>query len=289
MHIDRNWPKISIVTPSYNLDTFLEQAIVSVVSQGYPNLEYIIVDGGSTDTSIEIIKKYEKYLAYWVSEKDEGMYYALQKGFKHSTGEIMGWLNADDMLHTQSLFTIGQAFYDVPQMHWLQGYPTMFDELGRVVYMREPVASKFYFYAKMYHSGPFIQQESTFWRRGLWKKAGGFISCNYRYAGDFELWLRFFNHEKLYTVRVLVGGFRLWSEQQKSTYNANEYFKEADNVIEKIHFSFKEKVIVLIIHFVKYLSAATPFISQKGIVSSIIKKVDRHRSVTYNTVKKLFC
>src|SRR5688500_12214725 len=91
-----HYPRITIVTPNYNYGHFLEKAIVSVLDQQYPNLEYIIIDGGSTDNSIEIIRKYEKHLAYWISEPDKGMYDAINKGFSRATGEVMAWLNSDD-------------------------------------------------------------------------------------------------------------------------------------------------------------------------------------------------
>ena len=92
-----NYPKISIVTPSFNHAQFLEETILSVISQNYPDLEYIIIDGGSTDGSVEIIKKYEQYLTYWISEPDNGQSDALNKGFTRATGDIYGWLNSDDL------------------------------------------------------------------------------------------------------------------------------------------------------------------------------------------------
>lgn len=98
MDVPVQYPRISIVTPNYNKKEFLEKTILSVLSQGYPNLEYIVIDGGSTDGSVEIIKKYEKDLAFWMSEPDEGMYHVIKKGFEHSTGEIMAWINSDDII-----------------------------------------------------------------------------------------------------------------------------------------------------------------------------------------------
>jgi glycosyltransferase involved in cell wall biosynthesis len=91
------YPKITIVTPSFNQGEFLEETIQSVLNQGYPNLEYIIIDGGSTDKSVDIISKYSKELSYWVSEKDNGQSEAINKGFRKATGEIVTWLNSDDL------------------------------------------------------------------------------------------------------------------------------------------------------------------------------------------------
>src|SRR5690606_11897786 len=123
-----NYQKISIVRPYFNRKTHLEEAIRSVLDQRYPNLEYIIIDGGSTDGSVDIIRKYETHLAYWVSEPDNGMYHAIQKGFQMSSGEIMGWLNSDDRLHTNSLFTLAEIFSQFSDVNWVQGIPTVIDE-----------------------------------------------------------------------------------------------------------------------------------------------------------------
>src|SRR5438067_1469746 len=106
------WPRISIVTPSYNQGQFIEETIRSVLLQGYPDLEYIIIDGGSQDESVEIIKKYEPWLTYWVSEQDRGQSHAINKGFDRSTGLILGWLNSDDVLLPNALATVASA---IPQ------------------------------------------------------------------------------------------------------------------------------------------------------------------------------
>jgi len=107
---DSNYPKIAIVTPSYNQAQFLERTILSVLNQNYPNLEYIIIDGGSTDGSVEIIKKYERYLSYWVSEKENVQADAINKGFQKSTGQILAWLNSDDLYLPNTLVKIMNIF-----------------------------------------------------------------------------------------------------------------------------------------------------------------------------------
>ena len=119
-----SWPKISIVTPSLNQGQFLEETIRSVLLQGYPDLEYIIIDGGSTDDTLKVIQRYESLLAYWISEKDEGMYNAINKGFSIATGEIMAWLNSDDKYTPWALNVIGDIFRKLSEVEWVTSlYP----------------------------------------------------------------------------------------------------------------------------------------------------------------------
>ena len=164
------WPKVSVVTPVFNSARYLEAAIRSVLSQAYPNLEYFIVDGGSTDGSVEIIQKYEAQLAGWISESDRGMYDALNKGFARSSGEVMGWISATDMLHAGSLFVVGNVFQTFPQVEWITGRPTGFTDEGmgaQILNLRRWSRLPFLLGANRY-----IQQESTYWRRSLWERAG---------------------------------------------------------------------------------------------------------------------
>jgi len=226
-------PKISIVTPTYNQGAFIEECIISVLEQDYPNLEYIIIDGGSTDNTLGIIKKYQSRIKYWISEKDTGMYDALNKGFKLATGDILGWLNSDDILHRKSLFTVAEIFSTLPEVQWMQGYPTLIDKEGRIVSHQHPRFNKYDFFLKEYHDGTFIQQESTYWTRALWEKAGSYVSTNYKYAGDFELWMRFFTIEKLYTTPAMIGAFRYRGEEQLSNRYFSEYMKECDLIIDE--------------------------------------------------------
>ena len=226
----QNFPLISIVTPNYNGAEYLEETILSVLGQDYPNLEYIIIDGGSTDESINIIKKYEDKLTYWVSEKDKGLYDAIQKGFTKSSGEIMAWINSDDMYHKRAFLTVAEIFSLFPQVNWLQGNPTTFDEFGRTIFTYDLKRwSKFDYY--LYNYG-WIQQESIFWRRALWVKSGEKVGNNLRLAGDLDLWLRFFRYEKLYVTTALVGGFRQRSKNQLSLDHMSSYIQEADKQIK---------------------------------------------------------
>lgn len=237
------FPKISIVTPSFNKGSFIEKTIQSILGQGYPNLEYIIIDGGSTDNSIDIIQKYQTSLKYWISEKDHGMYHAIQKGFEQSTGEIMGWLNSDDILHPKSLFTIAEMFSSCDGVDWIQGYPTVIDETGRIVYTRKARNNKFDFYKKKYRDGVFIQQESTYWRQTLWKKAGSHVSTLYQYAGDFELWMRFFNYATLYNTSAMIGAFRFSGDGQITNNHYDAYLNECDVIIDKAILNLDKNIL----------------------------------------------
>lgn len=230
-------PKITIVTPNFNGDAFLEQTISSVLSQNYPNLEYMIIDGGSTDNSLSIIKKYSHQLSYWVTEPDNGMYDAIQKGFNKSTGEIMGWLNSDDMLHPNSLFQLAKIFNSNPNVDWMEGVNTLFDVDGHTTFVHLPKNRDLYYYLlKLQFSTNFgyIQQESTYWRRNLWNKVGATLNTKMKFAGDYDLWMRFFLYADLYTLTTLVGGFRNSSQYQLSVLNENSYYQEVLSINDQI-------------------------------------------------------
>jgi glycosyltransferase involved in cell wall biosynthesis len=200
------WPRIALVTPVFNSARYLEATIRSVLSQGYPNLEYVIADGGSTDGSLGIIRKYEPQLHAWFSEPDRGMYDAINKGFARTSGEGMGWISATDLLHAGSLFVVGSVLRTFPEVEWITGRPTGFSDEGMAVEtLRLRQWSRMRFLAG---ANRYIQQESTFWRRGLWDRAGGRVDDSRRSASDFELWVRFFRFAKLYPVDALIGGFR---------------------------------------------------------------------------------
>jgi glycosyltransferase involved in cell wall biosynthesis len=199
-------PRIALVTPVFNSAKYIEQAIQSVLAQHYPNLEYFIIDGGSTDGTLDIIRKYEGQISGWVSEPDTGMYDAINKGFARTTGEIMGWISATDMLHVGGLSVVGSVFRSFPEVEWIEGLHSVFSEVGMAIILERPRHwSRHRFLAGANH---FIMQESTYWRRTLWEKAGGHVDASQRNGSDFELWIRFFRHARLYPVNSLIGGYR---------------------------------------------------------------------------------
>lgn len=227
-------PKITIVTPSLNQAQFLEATIQSILSQKYPALEYFIIDGGSSDGSVEIIRKYEDQLAGWISEPDAGEYDAINKGFARGTGEVMGWVNSDDQLLPWCLSLVGEWMSTFPEIEWLTTlYPLVIDRWGRATrcmerrgYSREAFRRG----ENMQEPGVrtrvgWIQQESTFWRRSLWERSGARLDTAYQVAGDFELWARFFQFAEIYGVLVPLGAFRAHGDQ-RSVLESTAYFDE---------------------------------------------------------------
>lgn len=231
------WPRISIVTPSYNQGQFLERTLRSVLSQGYPNLEYIIIDGGSTDNSVEIIRRYEPWLAYWVSQPDRGMYDAINKGFARSTGEVMAWLNSDDMYTPWALQVVAEIFAQHrARVHWLSGLPGSWTPDNKLVtvhartrYNRRLLA------LGAYRGGSlgWVQQESTFWSRTLWEQVGGCIREEFRLAGDFDLWRRFALHTPLYVAQTVLSGFRTHGAQQ-TAHLIDSYHAEVERSLQGV-------------------------------------------------------
>lgn len=231
--------KISIVTPSFNQAEFLEDAIQSVVNQGYPNLEYVIIDGGSSDSSVEIIKKYEKDVTFWVSEKDEGHGHALNKGFAQTSGEIMAWINSDDKYLPWTFEVVNTIFEQFPHVMWIMGLSSLWNRQGA---MTQSIRTPKNIYDFLLGNYKWIQQESVFWRRELWDKSGGFINQDYKLMIDCELWTRFFLYEELYTVDCILGGFRKHSTN-RSTQFQSQCTSEITNAISSMKEHCSDEVL----------------------------------------------
>ena len=221
-------PRISIVTPSYNQAAFLHKTLDSVLDQNYPNLEYIVIDGGSTDGSTNILREYGSNLAYWVSEPDQGQSHAINKGFARATGEILTWLNSDDMLLPGSLHSVGEIFARYPQILWLTGQPANLDVRDHLrVSPLKTGRFRTLIRHGWYHGRGlgFIRQEGTFWRRSLWEQVGAAINEAKHYAMDADLWRRFAHHTDLVTVDMPLAAFR--AQPQQKTAQLDRYYAEA--------------------------------------------------------------
>jgi glycosyltransferase involved in cell wall biosynthesis len=197
------WPKISVVTPSYNQGQFIEETIRSVLLQGYPNLEYIVMDGGSTDGSVEIIKKYEPWLTYWVSEADAGQSAAINKGFKLGTGEILAWLNSDDFYSPNMLTRAALFFSNHSDVGMIFGDRNVVDEYSILVEFQKYFL--FFRWQLRYMSG--IPQETAFFRTDIFKKVGQ-LDEQLQYAMDFDLWWRVSRVAKIQHIPNLIGNYR---------------------------------------------------------------------------------
>jgi glycosyltransferase involved in cell wall biosynthesis len=203
----RPWPRISIVTPSYHQRQFLEETIRSILLQGYPNLEYIIVDGSSTDGSVELIQQYDRHLAYWVSEPDSGQAAAINKGFEQATGTIYAWINSDDILYPSALSTVADFWSRTPSCNFLTGDGCIVNETGRdfQFYIR---ATNYSFTELLhYHAGKYLPQPSVFFSAAVFRQANG-LDAMLSYAMDLDLWLRLRRSHDLHYVPVCLSKLR---------------------------------------------------------------------------------
>jgi glycosyltransferase involved in cell wall biosynthesis len=200
-------PLVSIVTPSYNQAQFLETTIQSVLNQDYSNLEYIIVDGGSTDGSIDIIRKYEDKLAAWINEPDQGQSEAINKGFGLARGEILAWLNSDDLYYPQAVTEAVDMLLSTPQIGMVYGDTDLIDENGQV---RGKFNAQQTSYQRLMRGGVYIPQPAAFWRTELWNQVGP-LDPSFYFAMDYDLWVRFSKVAEIRYLPQLWASFRIHS------------------------------------------------------------------------------
>jgi len=208
-----SFPRISIVTPSYNQGRFIEATIQSVLTQDYPNLEYIIIDGGSKDQSVDVIRSYESRLSYWVSEKDSGAADAIAKGFRQATGDVMAYLNSDDLYTPGTLQAVAAAFRS-GKSDVVYGNTWWIDTDGRHIGERRqtPFAPMGYLYG-----GFDLQQPAVFWSRQTYEKSGG-IDPSYLFTFDTELFVRFVKQRSRFThINRFFAEFRIHPRSKSST------------------------------------------------------------------------
>lgn len=207
------WPKVTVVTPSFNQCKFIEQTIRSVLLQGYPNLEYIVIDGGSKDGSIDIIRMYEPWLAYWVSEPDHGQSHAINKGFQIATGEWIGWQNLDDIYYPGVFASLATAAAANPNAHLIIGNMMLFDEhdheLRDIRYVRPT-------YNALRVEGMVLTNQAAFWQRTVHDQIGFFdedLECGF----DYDWFLRLTQRCHATHVNEIWGGLRLHGDTKTST------------------------------------------------------------------------
>ncbi|MEW6303165.1 MAG: glycosyltransferase family 2 protein [Verrucomicrobiota bacterium] len=231
-------PRISIVTPSFNQAAFLEETIRSVLLQEHPPFEYIVMDGGSRDGSADTIKKYARHLKHWASEPDGGQGDAIDRGMRQVTGDIMAYINSDDFYLPGAFATVARAFADCPEVDWIVGASLLCDERGRAFGINSsPGYSKALFFSGRYlgghaaWNGKWIPQESVFWRRSLWERAGAKFLCERLQHGDFELWSRFWHYADLHVLPVPLAAYRCHPETYTAT-RGNQALEPCTRIIE---------------------------------------------------------
>lgn len=225
------FPKISIVTPSFNQSAYIERTLLSVADQAYPNLEHFVQDGGSKDSTVEVLKKHALNLSGWASESDSGQSQAINRGFENTDGEIMAWLNSDDLLLPGALNTVADYFNSHPDVDVVYGNRLLIDEedmeIGRWILPGHD--------SHVLSWADYVPQETLFWRRRIWEKVGGKIDESFRFAMDWDLLVRFRDAgAKFGHIPKFLGAFRI-HERQKTSAAINEIgHQEMNRIRERI-------------------------------------------------------
>lgn len=276
-----DYPKISIVTPSLNQGAFIEETILSILEQNYPHLEYIIIDGGSTDNTLEIIKKYEKYLYYWESMPDRGQSHAINKGLAKATGDIFNWINSDDYLARGYLRKVGEIFKN-PTIQCCCGFAEAFHQNHtKPSYLLKPTIHNT-IEANMAY--PLHVQPSTFYRKSVFDKFQG-VNESLQYCMDRELWIKFhMNYDKssIHQINCIGSHFRL--HEKSKTVDKINGFRQERALIENSLLNYMKAPLFLIKLYEKknYYNPYTPLtewhienIENKKYMQYILKKYMR--------------
>jgi glycosyltransferase involved in cell wall biosynthesis len=268
-------PCISIVTPNLNYGRFLPRTLRSVLDQDYPALDYIVIDGGSTDDSVRILEAHATAQMRWEMAAGLGQYESINRGFSQASGEILGWINSDDIYFPWTLRTVAAIFGAFPNVDWIIGAPSVIqDDAVQEVSQYRPFSQEALALG-LYTGGPFglVQQESCFWRRRLWERAGPLRdrqTCGL--AADFDLWTRFARHAELVACSALLGGFSIHSAN-RSRVQQDRYGGDVARVIAGLPNADRTRRNVLARWHRRYLKLR-PFIGLKGLIRRLGGLID---------------
>ena len=204
------YPKISVVVPSFNQAEFLELTLLSVIEQKYPNLELIVMDGGSTDGSVDILNKYDTEITYWVSQPDGGQTNALLEGFKRSSGEIQCWLNSDDLHMPNTLYEVAEYFAKHSDIGAVYGDTIWIDDKGKQLRKHKEIPFNKFIWLHTYN---YIPGMSMFWKKEVYEKAGG-MDVSFNLAMDADLWSRISTFAKIAHTGRFWSKMRFYPEQK---------------------------------------------------------------------------
>jgi glycosyltransferase involved in cell wall biosynthesis len=225
-------PRISIITPSFNQGDFIEQTILSVLSQDYPNLEYTVMDGGSSDTTLNILKKYSGKVI-WTSEPDQGQTHAINKGLRRATGSIVGYLNADDLLLPGTLKKVMDAFINQPQTWWVTGKCRIVDEenneIRRPITVYKNTLLGLHTFSLLLMTN-YISQPATFWRREALETAG-YLDENLRYVMDYEYWLRLYSKYPPVFIPEYLAAFKIHRSSKTTSTGHKDIYVDEEKIV----------------------------------------------------------
>tara|TARA_B100001769_G_C22090658_1_gene588229 strand:+ start:701 stop:1468 length:768 start_codon:yes stop_codon:yes gene_type:complete len=234
---------VSVITPNYNGERYLEETIKSVINQSYKKIEFIVIDGKSKDNSLKIIKKYRKKINYFESKKDNNIFHAVDKGIRKSKGEIIIWINSDDMLHPDAAKNVVKIFKNYPKIKWINGVCGYIKFNIKFFFIPYIYPKKIILKGKAHKKfWGYIQQESTSFRRSLYIKSGGLDTLKGS-AGDYNLWQKFAKLSKLNTFFIKIGYFR--SHPNQLSAKKNEYEMFTGNISSKFNLNLRRLFLSL--------------------------------------------
>ena len=227
--------KVSVVLPCFNMVDFIEETLQSIVNQKGRSIHYeielVVVDCGSTDGTLDIISRYTQHVNHLLVGKDRGQYDAINLGFSYCSGDVFCWINADDVLHPSAFKTVVSILSSNPQVEWITGIRSHINESGELIrYGNRSITSNSSILIRngLFHSKSlgYLMQEGMFWTNSLWTRSGG-LNIDYKYAADYDLWIRFSSLADLYEVSVPLAAFRIRKKQRSAS---EKYLEEVIKV-----------------------------------------------------------